>query len=73
MGLERATGGAFDLCQQMFVAVSFDNFAKCDARGQPEGFPACQKLAGELIKEGKPLFVGSVPAKPGNGMMKGGG
>ena len=68
--LECAARGMFDFCQKVRVIVSGDDFAKRDARSQPEEFFAAKHLPSELIQEGEALAVRAGFAEPGDGMMK---
>jgi len=70
VGVERAAGGVFDFGEGEGVRCSTDDFAKGDARGEPEEFFACQHLPGELIEEGEALPVGAVAAEPGDGVTE---
>jgi hypothetical protein len=61
-----------DLRQQMIMIAPSDDFPECDARRQPEEFPAAQHLASQLIKKGDALPIWPGFAEPGEGAMKSG-
>ena len=71
MLLQRSARGSFDFRQYVRVIPAGYDFAKGDARGETEDFPAAQNLARQLKHECDALAVAPFFAKPRDGIFHG--